>query len=82
LIILLFEAIDPINWIPAARAGVKVLSKVAPALNPIKSRFASVSVEATSTAYAQSKLMVANKGFMSEQEKFLNSPFFCYYYLR
>jgi hypothetical protein len=26
-------------------------------------------VEATSTAYAQSKLMVANKGFMSEQEK-------------
>jgi hypothetical protein len=66
---LLSEAVDPINWIPAARAGVKVLSKVAPALSPIKSRFASVSVEATSTAYAQSKLMVANKGFMSEQEK-------------
>jgi hypothetical protein len=43
--------------------------KIAPSLSPIKSRFAVGGADAFSVGYAQSELMVLNKGFMSEQEK-------------
>lgn len=65
----LSEAVDPINWIPTARAGASLVSKIAPSLSPIKSRFAVGGADAFSVGYAQSELMVLNKGFMSEQEK-------------
>ena len=65
----LSEAVDPINWIPTARAGAGLVSKIAPKLSPIKSRFAVGSADAFTAGYTQSELMVANKGFMSEQEK-------------
>jgi hypothetical protein len=64
----LSEVVDPINWIPTARAGASLVSKIAPSLSPIKSRFAVGGADAFSVGYAQSELMVVNKGFMSEQE--------------
>jgi hypothetical protein len=51
------------------RAGAGLVSKIAPKLSPIKSRFAVGSADAFTAGYTQSELMVANKGFMSEQEK-------------
>jgi hypothetical protein len=36
---LLSELVDPINLIPTARAGAGLVSKIAPKLSPIKSRF-------------------------------------------
>jgi hypothetical protein len=41
--------------------------KIAPKLSPIKSRFAVGSADAFTAGYAQSELMVANKGFMRVQ---------------
>jgi hypothetical protein len=61
--------LSTINWIPTARAGAGLVSKIAPKLSPIKSRFAVGSADAFTAGYTQSELMVANKGFMSEQEK-------------
>jgi hypothetical protein len=37
---LLSELVDPINLIPTARVGAGLVSKIAPKLSPIKSRFA------------------------------------------